>query len=646
MTLMDRITRRGLVLALALAPCWVHAGWDEEKDGDDSPTPTKAEEKNGKEGKEEPKKEESPIKRLIELKLDEHLVPARMINLPIPGRTKTVQDVLDRFEEWSKDEKVGAVLLDIGAVNLGSADVDELRAGVQRLRDADKKVTAFLNGGSPDAYMVACAADDIVIPPIGNIIIPGIGAVFPFMKGHFQLLGMEFDVITAGRFKYPGFLNEREPNEFFREEYNAILNSWFYDYQRIIGQDRDLSPEVVTETVNTALLTATQAQQRGLVDTIAYYDECRDRLLRKEKLRRFKTDERGLAGVNSIQDLFELMNSEMQRQEEARKAVGPKIAVLHARGPIVDMSLGAGLASQIISRDDFVKVVDELRRNKSIKAVVMRVDSPGGSAFASDVIWRELRRLNEEKPLIVSMGNVAGSGGYYIACPARKIFAQPTTITGSIGVLGIFLNAQSQYNRADYELAEMKRGQRATLGSTHRAMEKDDRKFIQEYMLSIYSVFVDRVALTRRMPAEKVREIGEGRIYTGRQAKEIGLVDELGGLSEAIESAREMANIPDSADLKIVHYPRASSLGEIFESFGAASLETQIAALLKGTMPAKTVSFQDQLMLFSTGFQPLCWVAVPPFWGGQEQGGLAGSVPGGPEAIGGNSWLQLLGVGK
>ncbi|MGD2108525.1 MAG: signal peptide peptidase SppA [Phycisphaerae bacterium] len=559
------------------------------------------------------KKQESPIQRLAELRLDENVVAARMINLPVPGKTRTVQEVLDRFDDWAKDEKVGAVLLDIGALRLSLADVMELRAAVEAMQRADKKVYAFLNLGGPNPYLLACAADEIAVAPTGNVIIPGVGFLFPFMKGHYQMRGIEFDVITAGRYKYGGFLNRREPNEYFKEEFGAIVDGWITDQKALIAEGRGLAPEMVDEAIDIALFDASEAQQRGLVDTLAYFDEYRDQLLRREKMKRSRPDDYGLARVNSIQDMFEMVNETLRKAEEARKAVGPKIAVLHARGPIVDFNLGAAFSSTFICRDDFGKVVDELRKNKSIKAVVMRIDSPGGSGYASDVIWKKLRRLGDEKPLVVSMGFVAGSGGYYIACPAHRIFAQPTTITGSIGVLGVFQSAWSLYNRMDYEFAEMARGDRALLGSPHRDMEKEDRAFLQDYIDNFYSIFIDRVAVTRKLPASEVRKIAEGRIWTGRDALTIGLVDELGGLADAIEAAREMAQIPPSAELKIVHYPRPSSLGEIFESFSSVSAEQTIEMFREGLSAAPVVGFEDQLMIFSAGVKPLCWMPIPAF---------------------------------
>jgi protease-4 len=560
------------------------------------------------------KKEESPIPRLAEMRIDEFVVAARTINLPIPGRTRTVQEVLDRLDKWSEEDKIGAVLMDLTNVALSIPDVEEIRAAVDRLQKSGKKVHAFVNGGGPLAYLLACTADEIAIAPTGNVLIPGLGALFPYLKGHYQMLGLEYDVITAGRYKYPGFLNRREPDKYFREEYGAILDSWFSDYKRFIAEGRNLTDKQVAEAIDIALFDADRALQTGLVDTLAFYHQYREQILRREKMKRYQDGERGLAKVNSIQDLMELINEELKKAEESREDVGPKIAVLHARGPIVDFNLGPGFASLMICRDDFVKVVNELRKNKSIKAVVMRVDSPGGSGYASDVIWQNLRRLGEEKPLVVTMGTVAGSGGYYIACPAARIFAQPTTITGSIGVLGIFQSAWSRYNRMDYEMVPMHRGARALLGAPHRPLDKEDRAFIQKYMNDFYSIFIDRVATTRKIPAQRVREIAEGRIYTGRQALDLRLVDELGGLEDAIEAARTLANIPPSAELKIVHYPRPSSLGEIFESVGMMGAETVLARASKGLTAATPIGFEQQLSLFSRQPQVLCWMAVPPFY--------------------------------
>jgi protease-4 len=587
-----------LVLGLLFSP--VRADEPEEKAAGETPGA-----KSLAEGEIKP----SPIPRLAELRIDETVIAARAINLPIPGRTRTLQEVVEQLDQWGQDDRIGAVLLNVGGVGLSLPEVQELRSGIDRLRKKDKKVMAFLQAGGDNAYLLACAADEIATAPTGSIALPGIGRLFPFMKGHYQMQGLEFEVITAGKYKYPGFVNRREPDRWFSEEFNALFDSWFRDYKQIIAASRKLSDEAVSEIVDIALFDAPQAQQRGLIDVIAYYDEYRDRLLRQNRMRRYQEAEDGLAGVNSIQDLMEVFNRELRKAEEARKAVGPKIAVLHARGPIIDISLGAALSSSIICRDDMVKTIDELKKNKSIKAVVLHVDSPGGSGHASDAIWKALRELDDEKPLVVSMGSVAASGGYYIACPGRRIFAQPTTLTGSIGVIAILQSARSRLNRMDYELAPFERGARSLLGAPHKDMAPSDRAFIQKHMDDFYKIFLERVAQTRRIPAEMVDKIAQGRIWTGRDAKEIGLVDELGGITEAIEAARAMANIPPSAELKVIHYPRPSSLGELV--FGSVGMTDNLDMFLRAGAPAVPMSFHDQLMMLSRSFAPLCWAPIP-----------------------------------
>ncbi|MFQ5411310.1 MAG: signal peptide peptidase SppA [Phycisphaerae bacterium] len=572
-------------------------GFDDEKD-------KKAEKKK------EEKKKVDPIKRLVEIKIDPFLVPARALNVPLPGRIKTSQELLERLEKLGKDDAVGAILLNLQGLTLSIPDIEEVRSGLTAFRKTGKKVKAFLNSGDPNSYLLACSADEIAIAPSGNLAVPGLGSLYPFMRGMYQLQGIEYDVITAGDYKYPGFYNRREPNKFFLEEFGEILDSQFEDYVRIIAEGRDLSPAKVRDLIDTALFGAEDAKNSDLVDVISYYEDYRDRILRREKFKKDRGSDSGLARVTSLQDLLSQITREMKKAQERYKAVGPKIAILHARGPIVDADLGGGLlASTMIMREPFVKTIEEIRKNKTIRAVVLHIDSPGGSAYASDVIWRKLTELDEEKPLVVSMGTVAGSGGYYIAAPGRLIFAQPQTLTGSIGVLAILANQASRLNRMDVNLHEMKRGKRALLGAGHRDMTPQDRKLIQDFILRTYDQFLDRVASGRKMPKKEVRKIAGGRIYTGRRALELGLVDRLGGLNDAVAAVREIANIPASAEIKLVHYPRPSSLGELAESlFGLSALMN--AATLAQT-PAMPLSFDQQLRFFAREINPLCWMAIP-----------------------------------
>lgn len=574
-----------------------------------------AKEKDDKKGDE--KKEASPIKKLVEMRLDSFVVPARAINLPLPGRIKTTQEVLEQFEKLGKDDETGAVLLDLDGLGLSMPDIEELRAGIKAFRAKGKKVKAYMNTADPNSYLVACAADEIVLAPCGMLAIPGLGRLFPYMRGMYQLQGIEYDVITAGEFKYPGFVNRREPPAAFLQEFDAILNSWFNDYVSAIADGRKLSEDKVKQLVDEAIFEPENARNHGLIDHIAYYEDYREQILRREKLQKGGLGGTDFSQITSLQDILTVWQREVKKAQESYKAVGPKIAVLHARGPIVDMSLGAVAASQLIMRDDFVKTCEEIRKNKTIRAVVLHIDSPGGSAYASDVIYRKLKELDEEKPIVVSMGSVAGSGGYYIAAPARLIFAQPTTITGSIGVIGMLANQASALNRMDVNVHEMKRGERSLLGSGHRDLAPADRKVIEDLILDTYEQFLDRVAEGRKMPKKEVRKIAGGRIYTGRDALEIGLVDRLGGLNDAILAVREMADIPKSAEVKIVHYPRPSSLGELAESLFGLQAMMNVAEMAQ--RPALAIPFENQVRFFGRVPQPLCWMAMPDVWTPQYQ---------------------------
>lgn len=624
-----RTWKWSLILMLSAGLAVQSAGLRAEEPQDDEEAAEEAVEEQTAEEPKEQKAEETPIKRLVELKLDEFVVPARQINLPLPGRTRTLQEVLEKLDEWREDEKVGAVLLNLSNFDLSIPNVEELRAGVAELREAGKKVFCYLNASGPNAYLLACATDEIAIAPVGGVVLPGFGYQFPFYKGNLELRGLEAQVVAAGRYKYPGFDTRREPNKHFIEEFEAILDSWYDDYKRIVAEGRDLDMAKVEQIVDTALFQPEEARNLGLVDVLAYYDDYRDRVLKRERFKKSKSEESDLSKIMSLQDLVDLLMEKAREERKKHEEVGPKIAILHARGPIIDFSLGPVFSSMLICRDDFIEVIDQIRRNKSIKAVVMQIDSPGGSGYASDMIWKKLRELDEKKPLVVCMQRVAGSGGYYIACPARLIFAQPTTITGSIGVLGMKVSPTGLFNRLDFDWLDMERGKRSMLFYGMEAWDEEELAFIQDHIDWFYEIFLGKVAETRKLSKQRVREIAEGRIYTGRQAAELGLVDRLGGLDDAVDAARELADIPPSAELKLVHYPRPSSLGELFEGFMSVGPAMELFA--RAAAPAIELNFEQQLMLLSQrafGGGVLTWMPLPDLPGIMRPAPVFPTLPG------------------
>ena len=269
-------------------------------------------------GKEEQKKKEKadPIKRLVEIRIDPFLVAARAINIPLPTRVKTMRDLMERIEKLAEDDSVGAVLLNMDGLMLPLPDVEELRASITAFRESGKKVHAFLNSGDPNGYLLACCADEIAIAPSGSLIVPGLGRLFPFMRGMFQMQGFEYDVITAGAFKYPGFVNRREPNKYFKQEFDEIMDSWFDDYVRMIADGRDLSSEDVKKIIDIALFDAQEAQNHGLVDVISYYEDYRDRILRREKFKKGRAAGSDVSKITSLQDLLTYFKKEGEKAQE------------------------------------------------------------------------------------------------------------------------------------------------------------------------------------------------------------------------------------------------------------------------------------------------------------------------------------------
>ncbi|UCG31780.1 MAG: S49 family peptidase, partial [Phycisphaerales bacterium] len=383
------------------------------------------------------REEAESVKVLAELTLDHNVISARMLNIPWSGRTRTFQEIRDKIDAWADQDEIGAVMLNITNFYLPLPEVEELRQGIDRLKRAGKKVYAHLNLCGPEGYLLACAADQVCIAPSGVVLLPGIGRAFPFMQGYYQMLGVEYDVITAGKYKYPGFLNQREPNDYFLEEIGTMFDSWFEDYVNMVAEGRGITPERVREFIDQAAVRGADAIYLDLVDHQAFLHEFRDRILRRTGMELRQDELIDWSQINSLQDMLNLMSREWDRQKQAHQSIGPKIAVVTARGPFIDVSLGPLFANVAICRDDFIRTLEDIRKDKSIKGLVVRIDSPGGSGYCSRAIYQKLMEIDATRPVVVSMGRVAASAGYHMACPARLIFAEPTTITASIGVLGI-----------------------------------------------------------------------------------------------------------------------------------------------------------------------------------------------------------------
>ncbi len=470
--------------------------------------------------------------------------------------------LLTQLRKAKVDKRVGAVLLDIDFVGFGWGKADELREAIKDLRKSGKPVYAYAELATNKEYYVASAAEKVFMPPTGDVYIIGFAANAMFYRGTLDKLGIEPDVIQIGKYKNaPDAYTRKEMSEGQREVLDALLDDLYGRLKTSIAEDRKLSPERVEELINTAPYNAVKAADKavGLIDGAKYRDEVFDEL--HQRLGYKKEDKiRTISG-----GAYKQVPSESLGLND-----GERVAVIYASGAISSgKSNSSPFGAQTVGSDTIVQAVNTAAEDDSIKAIVLRVDSPGGSALASDVMWHAIEKAKEKKPVVVSMADVAASGGYYISCNANKIVAEPSTITGSIGVFLGKPVVKGFYDWIGITNEYVTRGNNAGLFRETEKWNDDERAKFQEQADNIYyGNFVPKVAKGRSMDEEKVNSIGQGRVWTGRQAKENGLVDEYGGLEKAIEIAKSLAKLPADKDVKRVVLPRPRSLFERFLGSG------------------------------------------------------------------------------
>ncbi len=460
------------------------------------------------------------------------------------------------------DNRVGAILLDIEFTDFGWAKADELRDAIKDFRASGKPVYSFMEFGLNKDYYIASATEKIFVPPAGDLYVNGLAAQAMFFRGSLDKLGVEPDFIKIGAYKTaPNQFTEKEMTKEQREVTNALLDEFIGRFKSAIAEDRKLSPENVEAIINTAPHHAPEAQQLKLIDGANYRDQIDEDL--KTRLG-YKQD-----------DKLRTVDGKDYREVPADSLglnTGEKIAVIYASGTITSGKSSSGtFGGESVGSETIVDAVNNAANDSSIKAIVLRVDSPGGSSLASDVMWHALENAKAKKPLVVSMGDVAASGGYYIACNANKIVAEPTTITGSIGVFTGKPVLAGTYDWLGVTSEYVLRGENAGIfRETEKWTDGERAKMTEQISKVYYNDFVPKVAEGRGKTVEEVNAVGQGRVWTGTQAKQIGLIDEFGGLEKAIEVAKGLANLPADKDVKRVSFPAPQSFFE--RIFGSNSL--------------------------------------------------------------------------
>jgi protease IV len=498
--------------------------------------------------------------------------------------TPSLATIVRRIDDAAADKDVAAVWLRISDLSIGRAKVYELRGAIARLRKANKPVFAELTTADTLQYLLASSCDRVVMPPSGVLVIPGVRAEITFYKGLLDKLGLQFDVLKMGKYKGAAEpFTRTDMSKPLRESYEALVDDNYQDMLGVIAADRHLKDYQVKTYVDRSLFTAADAKKAGLVDEVLYADQFEDAMkktLKAEKLdivtdyKKHKIDA-DFSGLSGIVKLIEILSGGKPSASVSKK---PKIAVVYAVGPIVEGKSGGGglFDSSVIGSTSMVAAIRKAADDPKVVAVVLRIDSPGGSATASDLIWRETVRL--KKPIIASMGDVAGSGGYYIAMGCKKIFAAPGTLTGSIGVIGGKLVTRGLYGKLGLNKEVIARGANSGAMSSNQPFSDGERKVWLELLQDTYHQFVSKAADGRKMKYDKLEELAQGRVYTGVTAKKLGLVDELGTLNDAIAAAKVSAGLKVDADVDLLVLPEPKTIFE--QLFGDPSATTDSESVL------------------------------------------------------------------
>jgi len=468
-----------------------------------------------------------------------------------------LNEILKTIEKAKYDDRISGIYLNVEMPATSPATTSEIRNKLEEFRDStDKFVIAYSEVYSQNAYYLSSVADEIYLHPEGIMELKGLSYEGMFFKGSLEKLEVEPQIIRHGKFKsaIEPFILEKMSDE-NREQINRFLFSIWDNMKADISNAQNISSDELNAIAeNLSVQSPKDAVLNGLADALLFEDQVNDTLRKKMMI----------GEDDKINKISLKKYSQVSVKTAEKKYSKDRIAVIYAQGEIRSGE-GENLTIGSVTTSEAIK---NARENDKIKAIVLRVNSPGGSALASETILREMELAKKSKPVVVSMGDVAASGGYYISCKADTIVANPTTITGSIGVFGMLLNLEKMMeNKLGITTDRVKTNQYADLGSPTRALTTSERDIIQNQVERIYDTFITNVSEGRNMTKAEVDAIGQGRVWTGEDAKELGLVDVLGGLEDAIEIAADMANLEN---YRISNFPKLKNpIEEIFEDLGA-----------------------------------------------------------------------------
>lgn len=492
-------------------------------------------------------------------------VPGDSLVRLLGERPVSLLDLLMTIRDAGEDPRVAGMVVRVRPLEIGWAKAQDIRGALLRFRETGKPLHAYLElelGSGTMEYYVASAASAIHVPPGTASPLTGLLAQFMFLGGLWEKLDIEMQVVKIREYKTAGdMLVNKEMSPYHREMANSLLDSMYGQVVDGIAVGRGLEPAAVRAAIDAGPATPEELQRAGLIDGAAYLGELRTTLVGEA--------EEFLAGKDY---------AARRRPLPLPVAVSGRVAIVYGVGPVTtgESRTNPFGGEATMGADTLVEAFEEVVRDDSIAAIVFRIDSPGGSALASDLIWRATRAAAERKPVIVSMSDVAASGGYYVAAGADRIVAQPGSITGSIGVVLAKPNVKGLLGKIGINTAELQRGELASMLSVTASFDAAELRRVNATMEYVYDLFLDRVAAGRSLDKEQVNAIGRGRVWTGTQAIDNGLVDEMGGFFDGINAAKLAAGIAADEKVELVFYPRhrnvLARLGELLGTrLGAAA---------------------------------------------------------------------------
>ncbi|MDJ0631790.1 MAG: signal peptide peptidase SppA [Xenococcaceae cyanobacterium MO_188.B29] len=518
--------------------------------------------------------------------------------------TMTLRQVLNALDKAAEDEHIVGIFLDgrKGVGSSGYANLAEVRNALDRFQAKGKKVIAYDVNWSEREYYLSSIADEVIINPMGVMEINGLSSQQIFFQGALEKYGIGVQVIRVGSYKsaVEPYTRKNLSSE-NRQQTQALLTDLWSKFLSTVGESRQLSAQDLQKIADEKGFVRPQyALKAGLVDRVAYFDKA------IASLKELTGQKAGEENESVRQIALNTYASNTITEDSSLEKVDRKIAVVYAEGSIVG---GKGNIQEIGS-DRFAKEFRQLREDDSVKAVVLRVNSPGGSATASEVILREILLTRKHKPVIVSMGNIAASGGYWISAGADRIFAEENTITGSIGVFGLLTNIQEIGENHGVTWDVVKTGRFADIGSTVRPKTAEELAIYQKSVTNTYNLFLNKVAQYRNLPRKKVDEIAQGRIWSGKEAYKIGLVDQIGGLEAAIAYAAETAKLGKNWQLE--EYPQQRSFeAEILDRLMKIEALEQTASV--DPLTVELLKFKSNLTIFQSLNDPQGVYARLPF---------------------------------